>query len=80
MNLRNRVRALEHAGGAGRYIVVERLPPSDVEPLPNGRVYARHDEPIVAALVRCGYSAGAVDRTILVARQPTVTKDIFCAD
>ena len=80
MNLRNRVRTLEHAGGAGRYIVAERLNSDEVEPLPNGRVYARHDEPIEAALVRCGYSAGTADRTILVVRQPTVTKDIFCTD
>ena len=80
MNLRNRVRALEHAGGAGRYMVVERLHPGDVKPLPNNRVYVRHDEPIETALARCGYTALAADRTILVVRQPTVTKDIFSAD
>ena len=68
MNLRNRVRALEHAGGAGRFIVVERLSPDDAEPPPNGRVYARHDEPIEAALVRYGYSARSVGRAIVIER------------
>ncbi len=69
MNLHNRVRSLEHAGGSGRYIVVERLSPGDVEPRPNGRVYARHGEPIEAALVRFGYSARAAARVIAVARE-----------
>lgn len=68
MNLHNRVRALEHAGGAGRYIVVECLNPGDAEPLPNGRVYARHGEPIEAALVRYGYSPRAIGRAIVIAR------------
>lgn len=68
MNLHNRVRALEHAGGAGRYIVVERLNPSDAEPLPNGRVYARHGESIEAALVRYSYSARSVGRAIVIER------------
>lgn len=68
MNLRNRVRALEHAGGAGRYIVAERLSPGDVESLPNGRVYAWHGESIEAALVRYGYSPRDAARAICIVR------------
>ncbi len=68
MNLHNRVRALEHAGGAGRYIVVERLNPGDVEPQPNGRVYARHGEPIEAALARHGFGRQDVARALVIVR------------
>lgn len=68
MNLRNRVRALEHAGGAGRYIIVERLSPGEIEPLPNGRVYAQHGEPIEGALMRYGYSPRAAARAICIVR------------
>lgn len=80
MNLRNRVRALEHAGGAGRYIVVERLSRGDVEPLPNGRMYVHHDEPIEAVLVRYGYSARVTARAIHVVREPITSKDIFFSE